>query len=67
MNANGKFHFSKLLLRFVAQSSDCGDPPYPKAAAFFAHLLGDEHRGDVGAVEAEPEPFSANRLGPSAH
>src|SRR4051812_35867264 len=68
VNANGKFHFSKLLLRFLAQSSDCGEPPYPNAAAFFAPVCWAMNTGVMfGQSKHRYEPFSANRFGPRLH
>jgi hypothetical protein len=68
VNANGKFHFSKLLLMLFAQSADCGDEPYPNAAAFFAPTCWAMNTGvRFGQVMQRFEPFSPNRFGPSSH
>src|SRR6476620_2546156 len=67
VNANGKFHFSKLLLRLFAQSSDCAEPPYPNAAAFFAPTCCAMNTGVMfGQSKHRYEPFSAKRFGPRA-
>src|SRR3954447_27092062 len=53
VNAKGKFHFSKLLFRFLAQSSDWGEPPAPEAAGlFWCGRLGGETRGVVRGAAA---------------